>query len=656
MMNKSSIKKWIAFWLAMALMLPVTALGESDAAVAVERACAEEMVTEASGDLIPELFLNEALTDGAGEILALPDDEADEAGGSEQGVDPEQTSAAEETPSPEVTPEPGETSEPGETIEPGETSEPEETTPVKLAESSINLGLKEKGQLTLEGGLSPESVGAVFTSSNSSVVAVNKSTGAITGKKKGSATVTMRIANGDVSTCAVKVKSAPSKIKLSSTKLTLGVGEERTLKATLSSGSASAITFSSSNKKVVKVDGSGRITALKKGTANITAKTFNGKKSVCKVTVRKAPSSVSLGKKTITLWEGDSYTASVKLTANSSGKYVLTSDDETVVAVSGNGLKGVGVGTATVTVTTYNGLTDSMSVEIRRRPVYRALLVGECTFPGTRYIDLPAKKDVSLMKSMLDSALGPTGSEWSVATRTNRTSAQIHEDIQTVFAGAQEGDVSLFYISTHGDQEVSFDGEYPEYAGYLVTYPDRNVDNYYDQRALTMPRLASWLKEVPGQVIVILDSCGSGAAIYGATGNAAQSGSDATFAPGPFDGAVVNAFAAEDIDVVVQETNEGAFVVKNKFYVLTAAAYQEMCWTCDGKYSYFTKWLTEGIGTKGRMPADTNKNKQTTLKELYTYIKKRGDSTKITDSKGTKYKQHVQVYPANSGFELFYRK
>ena len=87
--------------------------------------------------------------------------------------------------------------------------------------------------------------------------------------------------------------------------------------------------------------------------------------------------------------------------------------------------------------------------------------------------------------------------------------------------------------------------------------------------------------------------------------------------------------------------------------VLTAAGYQEACYTKDGKYSYFTKWLTDGIDTKGRMPADTNKNKLTTLNELYKYIKKKGDSTPVSKSQA---RQHVQVYPAGCGFELFYRK
>ena len=658
-MKKYSVKKWIALWLALMLAASTSVAAWAEEVdnfvVEVEASYAEEVVTELDENAIEGIGEEESQASGGEGSQAV---EGEGVGQSAEEA-PAEVPPAEEASAEGATVEQASAEDAGEgeaqQPEPSEASE--EPAPVRLSHSSLKLGLKEKRKLTLTGDVSPKSVGAVFTTSDRKIVAVDKSTGVVTPKKKGTATITMKTADGETSTCKITVLKAPSRIKLSEKSLELGVGEERTLKTTISSGSASHITFSSNNKKVVKVDDAGHIVALKKGSAKITAKTFNGKRAVCKITVRKAPTSAAFGKDSVSLWKGDSYAPVLKLSKNSAGGYRLESDDESVVTVSGTNLKAVGIGTANIIATTYNGLTDFMSVEVNRRPVYRALLIGECTFPDTTFKDLPAKKDVSLMKSMLKSTQGPTKSKWSITTKTNRTTAQIRQDIQAAYAGAQEGDVSLFYISTHGDEEESFSGSNSEYAGYLVTYPDESFDNWYDQKVLTLPTLASWLKQVPGQVIVIIDSCGSGAAIYGATSNASGSSSAAaTFSPGAFDGAVVNAFQSEDKGVVVPSMDEGAFVLKNKFYVLTSAGYQEACWTNNGKYSYFTKWLTEGIGTKGRMPADTNKNKQTTLKELYKYIKKRSEKEKITDKKGTKYQQHVQVYPAGSGFELFYRK
>lgn len=77
------------------------------------------------------------------------------------------------------------------------------------------------------------------------------------------------------------------KLVMSRKKYTLRKGKK--IKLTVSRRPASAndkIKWTSSNKKVVSVNQKGRITARKKGKAVITAKTKNGKKATCKITVR----------------------------------------------------------------------------------------------------------------------------------------------------------------------------------------------------------------------------------------------------------------------------------------------------------------------------------------------------------------------------------
>ena len=529
-----------------------------------------------------------------------------------------------------------------------ETAEPEQTLPA-LEETALKLGVKEKYVLKLSNGAIAREIGAQFASSNAKVAAVNAETGEITPKKTGRATVTMTV-QGAQSACEVTVLKAPSKITLSGSKLTLGAGESRKLKATLPKNTASAVTFKTSNAAVVSVDGDGNITALKKGTATVTARTFNGKKAACKVTVKAAPKSVSINPGILSLWEGESYALKPVLSKNSAGAISYAVSDDSVVSLSGNRLKALVAGSSTVTVTTYNGKSAEMSVEVSRKPVYRALLVGESSFPNTGLNSLPGRRDVALVKKMLDNVKGAAGVKWKVSTRYDRTSSEIRGDILAAFEGAQEGDVSLFYISTHGDQDITIDGNYPEYAGCLQTYPDYDYSGWYDRNALTLVDLAQWLGEVPGQVIVLIDSCGSGAAIY-----TAKSISATAFSPEDFDQAVVEAFEAEDRGVLAPGMENGAFVVRNKFYVMTSAAYLETGWSLTDKYSYFTKWMTTGIGTRGTMPADSNRNKLATLDELYKYVCKQAEK-KTFRHDGISYKQHVQVYPAGSGFELFYRK
>ena len=531
-----------------------------------------------------------------------------------------------------------------------------------LTTATLTLGVKEKRQLTLASGASPESVGAVFTSSDRKIATVSAS-GVVKGKKKGKATITVKV-GGVESSCAVTVRKAPKKVTLSAKKLTLGVDERATLTATIPNKSASLIRFTSSNSAVATVDDSGRVVARGKGKATITAKTFNGKKAKCKVTVKAAPTYVTANVGGTFLWVGRSMKIEPVLSPGSGGSVSIVSSNPSVVQISGRTARALAKGTATITLTTYNGQQAEIPLTVTKVPAYRALVIGEGSFPRSGLSRLPGGNDAALVTNMLKGVCGPSGAKWTVRSANNQTAEQIHSLIRSTFAGAELGDVSLFYISSHGDEDYEIGGPYSGYAGCLMVYPDYRYSNWYDRYTLTLGRLAGWLSEVPGQVIVLIDSCGSGAAVYGASGVSAPALSpedfdDANvidapqFSPAAFDQAVVDAF--RDLDKGVLAPGKGAFVLENKFFVLTASAYRESSWSNRKEYSYFTKWLTDGIKTKGKMPADSDKNKFTTLNELYNYLKKKAGK-KVFTYKGTSYRQHVQVYPSGSAFELFYRK
>jgi len=76
--------------------------------------------------------------------------------------------------------------------------------------------------------------------------------------------------------------TAQAAAKLSKTKATIYNGKTLQLKVT---GTTKSVRWSSSNKKVAKVSQKGLVTALKVGSATITA-TVGGKKLTCKVTVK----------------------------------------------------------------------------------------------------------------------------------------------------------------------------------------------------------------------------------------------------------------------------------------------------------------------------------------------------------------------------------
>lgn len=114
-----------------------------------------------------------------------------------------------------------------------------------------------------------------WSSSKKSVATVN-SKGKVTAKKKGTATITAKVAKKKY-ICKVKVETP----KLSSEKLTIAKGKTATLKV---SGNSQKVTWKSSNKKIATVTSKGLVKGVKAGSCTIAA-TVGGKKYNCKVTV-----------------------------------------------------------------------------------------------------------------------------------------------------------------------------------------------------------------------------------------------------------------------------------------------------------------------------------------------------------------------------------
>jgi Tol biopolymer transport system component len=81
-----------------------------------------------------------------------------------------------------------------------------------------------------------------------------------------------------VAKSSVKIKSLPAKN-------TLRVGASKTIKPSFTKAATAIVTWKSSKTSVVKVDASGKLTALKKGTATITLK-VGGKSKSAKITVK----------------------------------------------------------------------------------------------------------------------------------------------------------------------------------------------------------------------------------------------------------------------------------------------------------------------------------------------------------------------------------
>ena len=189
---------------------------------------------------------------------------------------------------------PGQTAEPTETAsaKPGQTAEPTEpnetTTPtvspnsmVKLNKTSVVLYLPKYKTFTLIAKVDGKSVKANFKSSNPKIVKVNAA-GKLTAVKSGKAVVKVTV-NGKKFICKVTVKKISLKIKPVKRTLYLKGNKSIHLK-TIVTGPYRKVRYKSSNKNIVKVNGKGKVTAVRKGKAKITV-TANGIKKKCRIIV-----------------------------------------------------------------------------------------------------------------------------------------------------------------------------------------------------------------------------------------------------------------------------------------------------------------------------------------------------------------------------------
>ena len=237
---------------------------------------------------------------------------------------------------------------------------------VKLDKSSITLGTTETYTLktTVENGTLSQ---VSFTTDNSKVAGID-SNGKITAFGTGTATITAQTYNGKTASCTVTVKKLADSIMLNKSNLTLGVGEQFDLNSSIPNNTAAYYRlYYSNNTAIAPVQKSGGlVTAKTAGTTTIRCKLSNGKEATCKVTVKSAPSSVTVSDKTATLKVGQSKTLKATLNNNAySYRSTWTSSNTYVATVNSTGkISAKSQGTATITYKTYNGKTASCKLTV----------------------------------------------------------------------------------------------------------------------------------------------------------------------------------------------------------------------------------------------------------------------------------------------------
>ena len=247
----------------------------------------------------------------------------------------------------------------------------------EISQKEVTIGLGESVSLTVKAVPKTGGEAEKFTlrSSDESIMKVDKN-GKITTVGVGTAYIIAKAESGGESKCKVTVKKAPSKITLNKTNLTLDKNKSVKLTVSMAANETSSkITFTSSNPKICTVNAAGLVKGISRGTATVTAKTYNGKTASCKVKVLDASiidaKSVTLDKTSLIIGVNEVYALKAEvLPENTTDKTVKwTSSDDKVAVVSQSGkVTGKSAGTATITAKTANGKTTTCKITVKPAP------------------------------------------------------------------------------------------------------------------------------------------------------------------------------------------------------------------------------------------------------------------------------------------------
>lgn len=196
----------------------------------------------------------------------------------------------------------------------------------KITISQTSASIERNETLTLTAATSNRST-VTWKSSKKSIATIDEK-GVITGLKPGETTIT---ATADTSSVTCKLTVRLPGIKLSKSSIKLYRGNTYLLTATVSSGVRPV--WKTNKKSVAIVDENGTVTAIKHGTATITAM-VDGVEKRCVVIVEQP--TITLNQTELTLKEGG--TAALSAAVSSGNPVVWSTSNVNVVTVSETGI------------------------------------------------------------------------------------------------------------------------------------------------------------------------------------------------------------------------------------------------------------------------------------------------------------------------------
>ena len=258
--------------------------------------------------------------------------------------------------------------------------------PTGITLSKTSVTLNKGGNTVLTATVAPGNAtnkNVTWRSYNTSKATV--SNGKITAVGLGKTTIVASTSNGKTAKCIVTINDPTvyaSGIKLNRNSLVLGKGESYTVKATVNPANTTnkTVTWVSGNTKVATVSG-GVIKAVNNGTTTITARTSNGKTASCQITVKNAPSRITISQGVLTLGVGETYKLSASIDKNAfCSQRTFRSSNSSIIKMTRSSWQGefkaLKPGVAYVTVRTYNVKESTCKVTVKAAPTQVALNKG----------------------------------------------------------------------------------------------------------------------------------------------------------------------------------------------------------------------------------------------------------------------------------------
>ncbi len=251
---------------------------------------------------------------------------------------------------------------------------------VSLNKTTLKLAIDNEETLTALIDPAKATNPKVTWKSSDNTVATVTSEGKVKGIAAGTATITVTTEDGNkTAKCVVTVSDSTSTgttaIALNKPSLSLAVGKDETLTVTFTPTDTTdkEIKWSSSDTTTATVNNSGKVTAVKAGTATITVALVSDDtiKAECVVTVTEeevTATGIKLNKNTTSIEKGADETLTVSFLPEgaSSVDLVWSSDKQSIATVSASGkVTGVSAGTAVITVKSKDGkLSDTCTVTV----------------------------------------------------------------------------------------------------------------------------------------------------------------------------------------------------------------------------------------------------------------------------------------------------